>query len=435
MISRTKSNALLERARNDLPGGVGSDIRLAEKPFPIFFDHARGSHMWDVDGNEYIDYMLAMGPLILGHTPAPVIEAVKQQLDRGLIYGGQHELEVQVAEKIRQHVPCAEMVRFNNTGSEAVHAALRLARGYTGRQKIVKFEGHYHGWLDSALISSGPSLGQAGPPLAPNAVLESGGQAKSVLDDVIVLPWNNLELLAATLREHGDEIAGIITEPIMCNSGDIMPRSGYLEGMRRLCTEFGVVLIFDEVITGFRYGLGGAQGLFGVVPDLAVFAKAVAAGFPLSCVAGKRTIMELIAQRRVMHAGTYNTGAVVMAAALATLKELERNDGAVYRHLWAIGEKLSNGIRALLQECRIPALVNNTGPSFYVALTDCQTFYDYRDTLKRDDATYQRLAAALADRGVRIKSNGLWFLSAAHTDLDVDVTLEALRSAISDVMG
>lgn len=400
----------------------------------MFFDHAHGSHMWDVDGNEYIDYMLAMGPLILGHSPAPVIEAVKRQLDRGLIYGGQHELEIQVAEKICRHVPCAEMVRFNSSGSEAVHAALRLARGYTGRQKILKFEGHYHGWFDSALISSGPSLVEAGPRSAPNAVLQSGGQARSVLNDVIVLPWNDLDVLAATLREHGDEIAGVITEPIMCNSGDIMPRPGYLEGMRSLCTEAGVVLIFDEVITGFRYGLGGAQGLFGVVPDLAVFAKALAAGFPLSCVAGKKPIMELIAQGRVMHAGTYNSNAVVMAAALATLQELERDDGAVYRHLWAAGTRLSDGVHALLQERGVAALVNNTGPSFFVAFTECQAMYDYRDTLQRDDAAYKRLSSALADRGVRVKPNGLWILSAAHTDQDIDVTLEAVRAALAEVL-
>ncbi|HYF01302.1 MAG TPA: aspartate aminotransferase family protein, partial [Planctomycetota bacterium] len=277
-MNHEKSKALYERSRRVIPGGVSSNIRARWKPFPLFYSHGRGSRIWDVDGHEYIDYVLGRGPLLLGHSPEPVIEAVKRQLDRGLMYAGQHELEIEVAEAVSRMVPCAERVRFSNSGSEAVHMALRLARAATGRVKHVRFEGHYHGWFDNVFYSYAPTLEDAGPRESPRAVPVSKGQPPSDAENVIVLPWNDLALVEKTFREHGPDIAALITEPVMCNSGGILPKPGYLEGLRRLCTRHGVVLIFDEVITGFRVSPGGAQTLFGVTPDLATFAKAVAGG-------------------------------------------------------------------------------------------------------------------------------------------------------------
>jgi glutamate-1-semialdehyde 2,1-aminomutase len=426
---------MFERSKKYLAGGVSSGIRLAEKPMPMFFERGEGSKIYDVDGNEYIDYLLGQGPLILGHNPPKVIEAIKEQLDKGLIFGAQHELEIELSKKLQRVVPCAELVRYNNTGSEAVHAAFRLARGYTGRNKIVRFEGHYHGWFDDILISSHPSLEQAGPREAPHAVLGSGGQRESVLGDVIVLPWNDLDLFKRTVEQRQEEIAGVITEPIMCNCGGLMPREGYLEGVREICTQHGIVLIFDEVITGFRYALGGAQEYLGITPDLATFAKGIAAGLPLSCVAGKQAIMGLIAEGKVMHAGTYNSNPIVIAAAWAALNELEKDDRQVYKHLFAVGTQLAEGIRSILDERGIPSIVQETGPAFHISFTEHEKFFDYRDTLDRDEETYHKFAAALSDRGVRVKTAGLWFLSAAHTQEDIDVTLEAVNGAVDQVFG
>jgi len=432
MRNREKSDHMLQTAKKYIAGGVNSSVRLAERPFPMFFERGKGSRIYDVDGNEYIDYVLAYGPLILGHSPTPVIMAVKEQLDKGLMYAAQHELEIKVAEKLQRIVPCAELVRFNNTGSEAVHAALRLARAYTGRERIVKFEGHYHGWLDNELISVHPPLTKAGPLEAPFPTLESKGQTKSVLGDVIVLPWNNLDIFAQTIERHKDEIAAVITEPIMINQGGVFPREGYLEGLRDICTQHGVVLIFDEVITGFRFALGGAQEFFGVTPDLAVFAKAIAAGLPLSCVAGKKAIMDLITRAEVTHSGTYNSNPVVMAAAWATLTELEQNREPIYKRLFELGTRLADGIRAIMKLRGIPALVHGYGPSIHVAFTQREAFDDYRDTLDQDMAAYHRFVVALADRGVRSMPDGRWYLSAAHTEADIKATLKAVEEAVNE---
>ena len=293
----SNSTSLYEQAKEHLGGGVSSNFRYAgygESPVPLFYAKGSGSRLTDVDGNVYIDYALANGPAILGHAPPPVLEAVSRTLAMGQLFAGQHELELELARRITGIVPCAELVRFASSGSEAVQAALRLARAHTGRRKIVKFEGHYHGWLDNIFMSVAPSPNEAGPALAPVPVSHTPGQPESVLGDVLVLPWNDIDVFAEALRTHRDEIAGVIMEPILCNTGALRPRPGYLEGVRELTAEHGAVLIFDEVITGFRVGLQGAQGLLGVTPDLAVFAKALAAGFPLAAVVGRREVMERV---------------------------------------------------------------------------------------------------------------------------------------------
>jgi glutamate-1-semialdehyde 2,1-aminomutase len=312
-----KTIAAYDEACQVLAGGVSSNFRMGGQPAPLFFERAEGPYLYDVDGNRYVDYVLGMGPCILGHAPREVVDAVATTLNLGQLYAGQHRLEVDLARKVQEMVPCAELVRFAGSGSEVVQAAFRLARAYTGRSKIVRFEGHYHGWIDTALISPRATEEELGSYEAPNTVPGSRGQVRSALEDLIVLPWNDLEVLRRTLERHAGEIAGVIMEPILCNTGVILPRPGYLEGVRDLTARLGIVLIFDEVITGFRVALGGAQARLGVTPDLATYAKAIANGFPLAAVAGRREIMDLLNQG-VVHGGTYNASPATAAAAAAT---------------------------------------------------------------------------------------------------------------------
>lgn len=426
-----RSHELYEEAQGYIAGGVSSDIRRGVEPVPLYASHGVGSRLWDVDGNEYIDYVLGQGPLILGHTNPIVIDAVKDQLDRGQIYSAQHELEIEVAAAICRLVPCAERVRFNSVGSEAVHAAWRLARAYTGRPKILKVEGHYHGWLDPVLYSLHPDVATAGPANAPVPVPGSAGQPPSAEQDIVVAPWNDLEALERILEQHRGEIAAMIMEPVLCNTGCISPRPGYLEGAQKLGREHGCLLIFDEVITGFRLAPGGAQEFLGITPDLAVFGKAIAGGFPLSCLAGRAEVMDLISRGEVGHAGTFNSNPVVMAAAAATLRELTRADGAAYRHLFAIGQRLMEGIRAAARDTGVALLVDGPGPVFNIYLTDQPAVTNYRDFAACDRAGMAAMQTALMDRGVNMVGRGLWFISTAHTEADVDQTIAAVADVLA----
>lgn len=432
-MNHDRSKALYERSRRVIPGGVSSNIRSRWKPFPLFYSHGSGSRVWDVDGNEYIDYVLGRGPLVLGHSPAPVVEAVKRQLDRGLMYAGQHELEIEVAEAISRLVPCAERVRFSNSGSEAVHMALRLARAATGRVRHVRFEGHYHGWFDSVFYSTAPKLEDAGPRESPRPVPVSKGQPPSDAENVLVLPWNDLAAVERTLAARGGEIAALITEPVMCNSGGILPKPGYLEGLRALCTRYGVVLIFDEVITGFRLAPGGAQQRFGVTPDLATFAKAVAGGFCVSVLAGKASLMDEIATLSTVHAGTYNSNPPCMAACKAALETLTSDQGAVFRRIEARGETLMTGIRELGRRSGQRLSVRGLPACIHVSFGETEEVVDYRTYARRDAAAQDRFWEALQDGGVRIVPEGTWFVSAAHTEADVAATLEAVERALRSV--
>ncbi len=427
------SRTLWERSQRSLAGGVSSNVRSGAET-PLFFEYARGAHLHDVDGNRYLDYMIGQGPMILGHSPEPVMRAVQDALQRGQLFAGQHELEIQLSEKLQSMIPCAEMLRYSNSGSEIVQASLRLARAWTGREKIVKFEGHYHGWFDNVLVSVQPPLDAAGPRHAAQAHPASEGQASSALEDVVVLPWNDLALLEERVQQQGDEIAAVIMEPVMCNTGCILPVEGYLEGVRDLCSRHGIVLIFDEVITGFRLGLGGAQGYFSVTPDLATFGKAMASGFTLSCLAGRRNLMELIAQGRVNHSGTYNSNVTAMAAACATLKELERDEGRIYGQLFDLGQSLMEGIRTLARKKGSEVLVQGPGPMFHLAFTDQPVIVDYRSYLESDQMRYRKLADLLLAAGIRVLDRGLWYLCAAHEPRDIEFTLDALESVWDGVV-
>lgn len=419
---------LWERACQVLPGGVSSNVKMGEQPHPLFFVRAEGSRLFDCDGNVYIDYTCGYGPVVLGHANPAVVAALQRAATQGFVYGGQHEGEVRLAERLVEAVPCFEMVRYNSTGSEAVAAAVRLARAYTGRAKIVRFAGHYHGWFDEQLVSTHPA-----PDDDAVARLESVGQVPSAADHLIVAPWNNTVALERLFDEHAREIAGVLMEPIMCNSGVIMPSEGYLERARALCSQHDAVLIFDEVITGLRVHLGGAQALLGVIPDVAVFGKAMANGFPLSCLGGRRDIMEMIASGGVVHAGTFNGNPLGVAAALATLDELERDGGAAYRRLTTTGQRLMRGIREVATARGIPVLLQGPGPVFYMWFTDAPSVTDYRSSARVSRESYHRFSAALLASGVRVIPGGRWYVTCSHTEEDVDRTIEAVGAALDAV--
>ena len=404
-----------------LAGGVSSNFRLGISPTPLVFDHADGPYLVDIDGNRLIDYYLGMGPMILGHTPPDVRRAVEQQLGRGVLFGGQSAVETEAARLVCEMVPCAERVRFNASGSEAVQGALRLARAFTGRQTVVKFAGHYHGWFDNVLWSTAPAAGANAP------VAGSLGQPEQEGALIAVLPWNDLPALRARLQ--GGDVAAVIMEPAMCNAGAIEPLPGYLEGARDACSVSGTVLIFDEVITGFRLGAGGAQGRFGVTPDLATFAKAIAAGFPVAAIAGRADIMELCT-RGVVHGGTYNGQAVTMAACVATLQRLRR-PGA-YDGMERRGRRLMDGIRDALARAGVPAVVSGFPTILHVGFGLTEPARNWSDLLRIDRARYVRFTTALLRRGVRVLERGAWFLSTEHDDAVIDETLAAVRAAAAE---
>ncbi len=425
-----RSEQLFKKSQRYLAGGVSSMLRASSRPLPLFFKGAFGSKLVDADGNRYVDYALAWGPLILGSSHPAVVSAVQHQLRQFQALGAQHQLEIRVAEKICKMVPCSELVAFSNTGSEAVQLALRLARAVSGRLRVIKFEGHYHGWMDNIFVSYHPKPPFPSPP-RPGLISE--GQSSSVLEEVIVLPWNDLQELKACLRERSHEIAAIISEPILCNSSCLMPLPGYLEAMRKLATRYGIVLIFDEVITGFRVAPGGAQSLFGIVPDLAIFGKAVAGGLPLSVVAGTREIMGLIPARRVIHAGTFNGNPISLAAAAATLTALNAQAGAALRSIRKLGEALMSGIRRLAAEAGIPLLINGVGSAFHLSFTGRSEMRNYRDTLDIDTKTRDLFLEAMLQEGVYLLPDGRWYVSAAHTKADVQFTLNAVGKAFAKV--
>ena len=433
MQSITRSKQLWQRARKHLASGVSSNIRLQERPAPLYFSHGEGSRLFDVDGNEYIDYVAAYGPLILGHSPPEVVEAVQRQVALGQTYGGQHEIEVDVAEKISALIPAMDVVRFCGSGSEANHALFRLARAYTGRTKIVRFEGHYHGWLDDQLISDHPhSEAEAGALPHPRPVLGSNGQLPHAAGETLVLPWNDLAAFAGLMERQGSDVAAVITEPIMCNGGFILPKPGFLAGLRDICTRQESLLIFDEVITGFRADLHGAQGLLGVTPDLVTLGKAVANGFPLSVFGGRRDIMQLVGDG-VMHGGTYNGNPITLAAANATLDVLARDGGAIYEQIRKIGLSLMEGIRQAAQDAGRSVLVQGIGPVFFAWFTDLEELTTFRDNWACDEDAYAAFQGKLISHGVRTIPSGRWYVSAAHTEEDVRLTVAAVAKALREL--
>lgn len=430
--SYEKTQALRDRALQVMPLGVSSNFRYWGTTASPVVDHAEGCHTWDADGNRYIDYRLGFGPVILGHAHPVVCDCVADAMRRGTIFAALTELETRVAERVVRMCPGVETVRFANSGSEATMHALRIARGYTGREKVIKFEGQYHGMYDYVLWSTASANPAAlGSRRDPIKYQQSSGIPAAIRDLILTLPYNDFELLDALLKRDGHQVAAIIVEPILGNAACIGPREGWLEFLREKCDEHGIVLIFDEVKTGFRMAPGGAQEVFRIQADLATYAKSIANGFPLALIGGKREVMEVVG-RGVSQGGTYCSNAVGVAAADATLNLLE--DGQILKAIDAQGRKLQAGIASILHQAGIPYQIQGPGAMFGV-LFMAEKPFEFRDMRRHNAALYDAVATELVARGVIPDPDARepWFLSAAHDDEAIEETLAIFAEAVDVV--
>ncbi|MGE5204559.1 MAG: aspartate aminotransferase family protein, partial [Chlamydiota bacterium] len=381
---RSHSEEWYERAQKHLIEGVNSPSRgsAVYAPGPIVLERGEGSHVWDLDGNQYTDFMMSFGALIHGHAHPAIVEAVYQAMAQGSHFAAATPAELEAAERFCRMVPSAEAVRFTNSGTEATMLALRLARGFTGRNKLLKFEGHYHGWYDAYLLNAhGHTPEQLGSPENPVRIPDSRGIPPATFDDVVVAPWNDFEQLQRIMREHGEELAAVITEPIMANMGCIPPRDGYLQRMQELTQQHGSLLILDEVVTGFRYAPGGTQELWGLKPDLSTFGKAMGAGFPVGAVTGRREILEQMRwnEKMVLHYGTFNGHRLTMKVIAANLDLLAADGNAAFRKMRSLGDAAISGLRDVFARRKVKAIVQGFGPMFQIYFTEREAISDYRD--------------------------------------------------------
>ena len=426
------SKRLYEEAVRYLVGGVASSLHKSEaEPYPVYAERGEGSHLFDVDGNEYIDYMGSFGPSILGFNNAKVADAVSQQAREGSHFAMPTRSINELARRIVDLLPCAEMAGFQSTGTEANLVNFRLARAYTGKDKIVKFEGHYHGWADELMVSTkATSVKMMGPRSKPWRCLESPGQLESCYADIIVLPWNDLDAVRRTFRRMGHEIAAVITEPVMYNAEPVRPAPGFLEGLRALTAEFEILLILDEVITGFRVAPGGAQEYYGVTPDLCTFGKAFAGGYPIAGVAGKKEILE----SGVHPAGTFNANPLCVAAALATLDQLAMP--GTYESLDRITMSIVSGVREMAARLGVKLFCDGQVSIWQLQFGIDAPMHDYRDNFKVDKQTYQKFYASCLAKGLKLHpSRGRFYVSTAHTQADVARTLEIMEDSMKELAG
>jgi len=432
-----RSGELFQGAGASLAGGVGSGTRSPRSgwlPVPVFVRSGEGAHLTDEDGNHYIDYVMGQGPLILGHRHPAVIDAITETLrERGSLFSLAHDLEGEAAAAVSARMPSMELLRFGNSGTECVQYALRFARAFTGREKIVRFEGHYHGWSDAIHWSGHPGPGEWGSAAAPTPAPGSSGMPAAVAGTLIVAGWNDTAALERIFTEHGNEIAAVITEPILGNCGGIMAAPGYLQRMRELTAAHGAVLIFDEVLTGFRVAPGGAQQLLDIRPDLTVLAKALGAGVPVAAVGGRREIVEMVTDGRTMHGGTYNSSPLVCAAVIAAA----RATGAegFYDELDSRGRRLADGLVQAATDAGLPACWSGTGALFQLWFSPDPP-RDYRRAhAVIAHSPFATLHSELRERGILVQppQEGLWLMSGAHSEADVDRTLEAVAEAMPAV--
>lgn len=415
-VSNSSDKNLLARAQKVLPGGVNSNVRLAVRD--TFIVRGSGSRVWDLQGTEYIDYLLGQGPNFLGHANPEILGAVNVAMQDGMLFGAQNPLEIEAAERVLDAVQWAEQLRFNVTGTEAVQAALRIARANTGKNKYIRFQGHYHGWLDNVLTST--KLGVGNP--------VSLGQPVSSLSECLVLPWNDLDAVIKAIAEDSD-IAAIITEPMMVNSGAIVPEAGFLEGLREICTEKKIVLIFDEVITGFRLSRGGAAGRFGVRPDLATYGKAIAGGFPVAAIAGSEKLLHKVGTGEINHSGTFNGYAIGSAATIAAMKILARPN--MYADLEKLGTTLMEGMKGLAVKHSAPLHIQGLPMAFHLSFGSDEQIRSYEDLTRQNDALYKSFVKVIRESKLWITDRGIWYVSMAHTQEDVKMTLERFDNALS----
>jgi glutamate-1-semialdehyde 2,1-aminomutase len=427
-FSTEQSVALLHRSSRSLALGVSSGLRRHVGPVPLFFERGEGPYLFDVDGHRLLDYTLGWGPLILGNNHPAISRAVSEQLARAYGFGAQHRGEIELAELMVAILPGVQRVIFSNSGTEAVQAALRLARAFTGRAKIIKFEGHYHGWMSNVLVSYRP---KASDPCI--AIAGCGGQPASEYVDTIVLPWNDIGAVELAFKQFPGQVAAVITEPVLVNGGSCLPRDGFLEGLVGLCRKHGAVSIFDEVITGFRLALGGAREFFGVHPDLSVYAKALAGGFAVSAVGGNAEIFDILEEGRTIHVGTYNGNPINLAAAAATLGELSRPHvfERMHHHGWMIRATFERSAERI----GIPLVTVGTGSAFSVHFGLTQPPATYRDVLAADSQRYQEFRLALLRSDIYVLPDGRWYTGAMHGQAELDLVLPAIEAAFEVISG
>lgn len=424
----SKSIELFNEAQECMPGGVNSPVRAFKSVGmnPVFIEHAQGSKLYDVDGNEYIDYVGSWGPLILGHRHPEVIAALQAALEKGTSYGAPTELETVMAKVVIEAVPSIEMVRMVNSGTEATMSALRLARGYTKRNKIVKFEGCYHGHADSLLIKAGSGALTMGVPTSP-------GVPANIAGNTITAPYNDLETLRRIFELEGEDIAAVIVEPVVGNMGCVPPEPGFHEGLRSLTKEFGTLLIFDEVMTGFRVSYGGAQGLYGIDPDLTCLGKVIGGGLPVGAYGGKRKIMEMVAPAGpIYQAGTLSGNPLAMSAGIANLRVLQKPD--TYKILEEKSAKLAEGIGQAAAEAGVKVHTNRVGAMFTTFFTS-ERVYDYTTAVTADTQQYALYFREMLAQGIYLSPSQFeaGFMSLAHSDEDIVKTISASKKAFMAV--
>jgi glutamate-1-semialdehyde 2,1-aminomutase len=422
---------LFERAQGSIAGGVNSGIRKMEVPVPLYFSHGKGSRLFDVDGNEYIDFQIGQGAIFYGHAPEGMSAAIAEQAQRGVHWAAQSQLEIEVAERLQRMMPCAERVRFNSSATEVVSAAFRIARAHTGRRLILKFEGHYHGWGDEGLVGFAPPPEGWGPDASPTRLHPSAGVIPEVLEQFIVARWNDPEHLRDRVREYKGQIAAIVFEPCCCNTSCMEPVPGQLQLIRDLCDAEGALMIADETITGLRFGAGGAQGFYGFEPDLTVLGKAVGGGVPFAALVGKARFFETVIAGKVVHAGTLNGNPLCLAASRWCLDKVIELGADHPQGSILLGRELMEGLRALADRYSVPLRPQGPGLVFHATMLkpgagegDVRSYRDY--VRRHDGPRWAHLRRCLLENGVRAIERGLWFMSIAHTREDV---LEALSRA------
>lgn len=431
-----ESQRLFERASRVIAGGVNSGIRKLERPVPLYFTHGKRGRLWDEDGNEYIDFQTGQGALLYGHAPEGLARAVYEQALRGTHWAAQSRLEIGVAERLCAMIPGAELVRFNNSATEVVNSAFRLARGHTGKPLILKFEGHYHGWGDEGLVGFGSPPDRWGTDDAPASLHPSEGVIPEVLEKFVVARWNDPGHLRRRVEEFRGQIAAIIFEPVLCNTCCIEPVPGMIETIRELCDRDGMLMIADETITGFRFGSAGAQGYYGFTPDLTVLGKAIGGGVPFAALAGKRPYFQKIIDGGVVHAGTLNSNPLCLAASKWCLDNLNEEGKAHPASIQKLGSRLMVGLRTLADEYRIPLRPQGAGLVFHSVMLKAGApegkVLDHRDYVRRHDAPrWAHLRRCLLEAGVRVIERGLWFICLKHTAEDIEEALVKARAAFA----